>query len=111
MYLTFGGLPANELEGVGAEYYNSMVERLGRDPDAYAVYSFECAVVVLQAIDQVKAKDRPAVLDTMFNTENFRGLIGTWSFTETGDTTADTISLNIVQDATITFQEVIGLAE
>jgi branched-chain amino acid transport system substrate-binding protein len=110
MYLTFGGLPANELEGVGAEYYNGMVERLGRDPDAYAVYSFECAVVVLQAIDQVKGKDRPAVLDTMFNTENFRGLIGTWSFTETGDTTADTISLNIVRDATITFQEVIGLA-
>ncbi len=111
MYLTFGGLPANELEGVGAEYYNGMVERLGRDPDAYAVYSFECAVVVLQALDQVKAKDRGAVLETMFNTADFRGLIGTWSFTETGDTTADTISLNVVEGTTITFQEVIGLPE
>lgn len=111
MYLTFGGLPANELEDVGAEYYDGMVERLGRDPDAYAVYSFECAVVVLQAIDQVKAKDRAAVLETMFGTADFRGLIGTWSFTETGDTTADTISLNVVQDSTITFQEVIGLPE
>ncbi len=111
MYLTFGGLPANELEGVGAEYYNGMVERLGRDPDAYAVYSFECAVVVLQAIDRVRAKDRAAVLETMFGTSDFRGLIGTWSFTETGDTTADTISLNVVQDQTISFQEVIGLPE
>jgi len=111
MYLTFGGLPANELEGVGAEYYNGMVERLGRDPDAYAVYSFECAVCVLQAIDQVRAKDRPAVLETMFNTENFRGLIGTWSFTETGDTTADTISLNVIRNGEITCQEVIGLPE
>jgi branched-chain amino acid transport system substrate-binding protein len=110
MYLTFGGLPPTELEGVGAEWYNAMVERLGRDPDAYAVYSFECAVVVLQAIDQVAAKDRPAVLDTMFNTSEFRGLIGTWSFTETGDTTAETISLNVVQDGAITFQEIIGLA-
>jgi len=110
MYLTFGGLPANELEGVGADYFQGMLDRLGRNPDAYAVYSFECAVCVLQAIDQVKAKDRAAILETMFNTENFRGLIGTWSFMETGDTSADTISLNIVQDATITFQEVIGLA-
>ncbi len=110
MYLTFGGLPANELEGVGAEWYNAMVERLGRDPDAYAVYAFECAVVVLQAIDQVAAKDRAAILDTMFNTSEFRGLTGTWSFTETGDTTAETISLNVVRDGEITFQEVIGLA-
>lgn len=111
MYLTFGGLPANELEGVGKAYYDGMVERLGRDPDAYAVYSFECAVVVLQAIDQVAAKDRAAVLDAMFATKDFRGLIGTWSFTETGDTTADTISLNQVEGTTITFKEVIGLAE
>ncbi|MBA2248132.1 MAG: ABC transporter substrate-binding protein [Chloroflexia bacterium] len=110
MYLTFGGLPANELEGVGAEFYNGMLERLDHEPDAYAVYAFECAVVVLQAIDQVAAKDRAAILDTMFNTSEFRGLIGTWSFTETGDTTAETISLNVVQDGQITFQEVIGLA-
>ncbi|MBA2776024.1 MAG: branched-chain amino acid ABC transporter substrate-binding protein, partial [Chloroflexia bacterium] len=48
-------------------------------------------------------------LDAMFTTEGFRGLIGTWSFTETGDTTADTISLNVVEGAVITFQEVIGL--
>jgi len=110
MYLTFGGLPPTELEGVGAEFYNGMVERLGHEPDAYAVYAFEAAVVVLQAIDQVAAKDRAAILETMFGTSEFRGLIGTWSFTETGDTTAETISLNVVRDGEITFQEVIGLA-
>jgi branched-chain amino acid transport system substrate-binding protein len=111
MYLTFGGLPANELEGVGAEWYNQFREIVGHEPDAYAVYSFECAVCALQAIDSVGVNDRAAILDAMFTTEGFRGLIGTWSFTETGDTTADTISLNVVQDAAITFQEVIGLPE
>jgi branched-chain amino acid transport system substrate-binding protein len=109
MYLTFGGLPANELEGVGAEFYNAIVERIGEEPDAYAAYSFDVAVCVLQAIDLVGAKDRAAILETMFATEGFRGMIGNWSFTETGDTDADTISLNIVQDGQITFQEVIGL--
>ncbi len=111
MYLTFGGLPANELEGVGAEWYTQIKEIVGHEPDAYAVYSFECAVCVLQAIDRVGVNDRTAILDAMFATEGFRGLIGTWSFTETGDTTADTISLNIVQDGAISFQEVIGLPE
>ncbi|CAN5837685.1 hypothetical protein BH24CHL3_BH24CHL3_07980 [soil metagenome] len=109
MYLTFGGLPANELEGVGAEWYNSIREILGHEPDAYAAYSFEAAVVSLQGIDRAGVNDRAAILDAMFTTEGFRGLIGTWSFTETGDTTADTISLNVVEGAVITFQEVIGL--
>jgi len=111
MYLTFGGLPANELEGVGAEWYTQFREIVGHEPDAYAVYSFEAAIVVLQAIDRVGVNDRAAILDAMFTTEGFRGLIGTWSFTETGDTTAATISLNVVQDSVITFQEVIGLPE
>jgi branched-chain amino acid transport system substrate-binding protein len=111
MYLTFGGLPANELEGVGAEWYEAIKAIVGHEPDAYATYSFECAVVALQAIDQVGEKDRAAILETMMGTSEFRGLIGTWSFTETGDTTADTISLNVVKDGAITFQEVIGLAE
>lgn len=111
MYLTFGGLPANELEGVGAEWYEAIKAIVGHEPDAYATYSFECAVVALQSIDQVGTNDRAAILDAMFATSEFRGLIGTWSFTETGDTTADTISLNVVTDGAITFQEVIGLAE
>jgi len=111
MYITFAGLPANELEGIGAEWYTTISEILGREPDAYAAYSFECAVVVLQAIDQVGEKDRAAILETMFATEGFRGLLGTWSFTETGDTSADTMSLNVVRDGTLTFQEQIGLPE
>jgi branched-chain amino acid transport system substrate-binding protein len=112
MYLTIGGLPGSELEGIGAEWYTAIQEILGgREPDAYAKYTFDAAVVVLQAIDIVGEKDRGAILDAMFATEGFRGLLGDWSFTETGDTTADTISLNVVTDGVITFQEVIGLPE
>lgn len=111
MYITFGGLPANQLEGVGADWYTQFKEIVGHEPDAYAVYSFECAVVALQAIDAVGDKNREAIVDAMFATKDFRGLIGNWSFLETGDTSADTISLNVVTEGQITFQEVIGLAE
>lgn len=113
-YITFGGLPPSELEasgGLAKAWYDGMVERVGHVPDAYSVYSFECAICAAQTIDVVGEKDREAILDQMFGTTDFRGLIGTWSFSETGDTTATTISLNQVQDGQITFQEVIAPPE
>jgi branched-chain amino acid transport system substrate-binding protein len=107
-FITFGGLPANQLQGVGKTWYDQFKERLGHEPDAYALYSFEAAVVVLQAIDSVGEKDRAKILEAMMATNEFRGLIGTWSFTDTGDTDSITVSLNVVQDNAITFQETIA---
>ncbi|MGN6030763.1 MAG: branched-chain amino acid ABC transporter substrate-binding protein [Thermomicrobiales bacterium] len=110
-FVTFGGLPPTALEGVGADWYKAMADRLGHDPDPYAVYSFECAITVLQAIDKVGEKDRAKVLEAGMGTKDFRGLIGTWSFGPTGDTTATTISLNEIKDGKIVFQKVIGAPE
>jgi len=104
-YITFGGLPASALEGPGAIWAQQMQERVGHEPDAYAAYSFECAVVALQAIDIVGEKDRAKILETMFNTTDFRGLTNTWSFTETGDPDTATLSVNIVKDGVITFDQ------
>jgi branched-chain amino acid transport system substrate-binding protein len=101
--ITFGGRPASALEGPGAVWAQMMQERQGREPDAYAAYSFEAAVVVLQAIDQVGEKDRAAILDAMWNTRDFRGLINTWGFTDTGDKDNPTLSVNEVQGGVITF--------
>ncbi|MGI8963694.1 MAG: branched-chain amino acid ABC transporter substrate-binding protein [Thermomicrobiales bacterium] len=109
MYLTIGGLPPEQFEGVAKEWYDTFTERVGHVPDAYSKYTFDAAVCVLQAIDIVGEKDRAMILDAMFATEGFRGVTGEWSFSETGDTTSDTISLYVVQDSVITFQEVIGL--
>lgn len=110
-YITFAGLPANALTGKGKAFTEEMTKRLGSVPDAYSIYAFEAAVVVIQAIDVAGVKDRAKILDTMFHTKDFRGLIGTWSFTETGDTNSTTVSLNQVKDGTITFQEVIEPAK
>jgi hypothetical protein len=41
----------------------------------------------------------------MFGTEGFVGLLGTWSFLESGDTSLTTMSLSVIQDGVITFQE------
>lgn len=105
--ITFGGLPASALEGPGAVWAEQMRELLGREPDAYASYSFEAAVVVLQAIDAVGENDRAAILDAMINTTDFRGLTNTWSFTEEGDPDISTLSVNVVRDGVIEFDTTI----
>ena len=94
-YITFAGFPATSLEGPGADYAARMTEILGHTPDAYATYSYECTVAVIQAIDQAGEKDRAAILEALMGTSNFSGLVGTtWSFTETGDTDAPVMSVN-----------------
>jgi len=107
-YITFGGLPPEEMVakgGAGKDYVDRITKRLGHTPDSYAVYSYEVAAVVVQAIDKAGVNDRAKILDAMFHTEGFRGLLGTWSFGPTGDTTSATISLNVVKNATLTFQQ------
>jgi branched-chain amino acid transport system substrate-binding protein len=101
--ITFGGRPASALEGPGAAWAEQIRAIVGREPDAYAAYSFEAAVVVLQAIDKVGDKDRAAILEAVSQTSGFRGLINTWGFTETGDKDSAAISVSEVRDGVITF--------
>jgi len=111
-YLTFAGLTPDKLleqGGPGADYVTRISEILGHAPDSYAVYAYETAVVVIQAIDRAQSNDRAAVLDAMFSTTDFVSMLGgTWSFTETGDTNSSIIGLAQIVDGAITFQKTIG---
>jgi len=107
-FITFGGIPANYLEGAGADYAAAMEEALGHVPDAYAMYAYETAVVVIQAIDRAAAKDRAAIMAAVMGTKDFRSLLGhTWSFNEEGDSTFQTMGLNEVQDGQIVYLQLI----
>ncbi|HLL49288.1 MAG TPA: branched-chain amino acid ABC transporter substrate-binding protein [Thermomicrobiales bacterium] len=113
-FLTFAGLPTNELEGPGADYFTRMSEILGHAPDGYSTYSYDCTVAIIQAIDQVGEKDRGKILDALMGTTNFTSLVGkTWSLTETGDIDTPSMSMNEIKpndegNLAITFLEVIG---
>jgi ABC-type branched-subunit amino acid transport system substrate-binding protein len=89
-----------------------LLARLGYDDpsaiDAYAVYAYEVAVLMVQTIDKLGVKDRAMMLDTLFATEGFVSLLGgTWSFNETGDREPAVIGLAQVVDGNITFQKAI----
>lgn len=114
-YMTFGGLTPDKLleqGGPGADYVTRLLARLGYDDpsaiDAYAVYAYEVAVLLVQTIDKLGVKDRAQMLDTLFATEGFVSLLGgTWSFNETGDREPAVIGLAQVVDGKITFQKAI----
>jgi branched-chain amino acid transport system substrate-binding protein len=111
-YLTFGGYTPDkllELGGPGGDYVTRVTDKLGHSPDAYAVYSYETVVAVIQAIGRAGTADRAAILTELFGTKEFVSLLGfTWNFNENGDTDNSVIGLSKVIDNLITFQEAIS---
>jgi branched-chain amino acid transport system substrate-binding protein len=91
-FVTFGGVPATRLSGRGAEWYTTYKERFGEEPYAYTAYGYEVARVALDAIQRAGRKDRAAIRDALFATRDYDGVLGRWSFTETGDTNLSTMS-------------------
>ncbi|MSR18015.1 MAG: branched-chain amino acid ABC transporter substrate-binding protein [Phycisphaerales bacterium] len=107
-YITFGGLPADQLTGKGAQFAKSYMEKFGTEPEAYAVYGYEAASVVLDALKRAKSKDRSGVLAALKETRDFHGAIGSWSFDENGDTTNRTMSGQTVRDGEFVFVKALG---
>jgi branched-chain amino acid transport system substrate-binding protein len=97
-YITFGGVPPSKLTGKGQQWYNAYKQRFGSEPEAYAGYGYEAMKVALDAIQRAGRKDRAAIRDAVFATQNFDGALGRWSFTQTGDTTLTAMSGRQVKD-------------
>lgn len=97
-FVTFGGVPPEELKGAGADYVKRITEILGHSPDAYATYAYEAAIVVVQGIDAAQEKDRGKILDAMMGTKDFMGILGKpWAFTENGDKDLSTVAVNEIK--------------
>ncbi|MCW5851631.1 MAG: branched-chain amino acid ABC transporter substrate-binding protein [Anaerolineae bacterium] len=94
VYVTFGGIPPAKLEGDAKKWYDAYKAKFNAEPEAYAVYGYEAAKVVLAAINKSCANptDRKAIRDAVFATKDYKGVLGTWSFDENGDTTLTDMS-------------------
>ena len=55
-YVTFGGLPPSQLQGRGKEFYENYKKKYNAEPEAYAVYGYEAARVVLEGIKRAGKK-------------------------------------------------------
>jgi branched-chain amino acid transport system substrate-binding protein len=114
-YITFGGVPPDQLTGKGAEFVKKYGEKYPNNPiEGYTAYGYEAANVVLAAIERAAAKNpadvlalRALVLDEVKATKDYDGVLGKWSFDADGDTSATTMSGLIVTNGEFKFDSVI----
>ncbi len=107
-FLTFGGLPPEELTGPGKAFVDAYTAKFGGRPEAYAVYGYECARVAIDAIKRAGTKDRAAIVAAIAATKDFPGTLGTWSFDANGDTSMTVMSGNTVKDGKFVFVKLLG---
>jgi len=108
-FVTFGGLPPDQLTGPGKAFVDKYTQRYGKPPEGYAIYGYEAAKVALEAIELAGVKDRRAIREAAFKIKDFnKGALGTWSFDANGDSTLQTISGNMIRDGRFQFVKLLG---
>jgi branched-chain amino acid transport system substrate-binding protein len=109
VYVTFGGLPPEELTGPGARFVETYKKRFGKTPEGYAIYGYEAAKAALEAIRLAGVKDREAIRKAGLSIKNYdRGALGTWSFDDNGDSTLATVSGMKIEDGKFKFVKILG---
>lgn len=107
-YVTFGGLPPSELKGKGRDFYEAYKKKYNAEPEAYAVYGYEAARVVLDSIHRAGKPDREAIRQAVANVRDFEGALGKWSFDENGDTSLKIMMVETVKDGKFTPVKIVG---
>ena len=98
VYGTIAGSPRAKLPEAGQKFYTDYNAKFQSEPEAYAIYGFEAASVAIKAISTVCKADRAAILNAVYTTKDFNGVLGTWSFDANGDTDLYAMLGNVVKD-------------
>ncbi|HEV2092473.1 MAG TPA: branched-chain amino acid ABC transporter substrate-binding protein [Rubrobacter sp.] len=116
IYVTFGGLPQSELSAEGQEFVETYESKYDDDLQPYTAYAYEAANVMLDAIERAAEEaggvpERQAVVEQVFATEDYEGVLGTWSFDEEGDTSLTELSVQKVEDDEFTLDRIVDVAD
>ena len=104
IYVSFGGIPPEKLGSAGQDFIDKYEETYDDAVQPYTAYAYEAANVMLDAIERASkdaggdVPDRKAVIEQMFATQDFQGVLGTWSFDDDGDTSLTRLSIQEVED-------------
>jgi len=107
-YVPFGGLPPSELKGKGRAFYEAYKKKFNSEPEAYSVYGYEAAKVVLEAIKRAGKKDRETIRAAVADTKDFDGALGKWSFDANGDTSLKVMMVEEIKDGQFTPVKIVG---
>jgi branched-chain amino acid transport system substrate-binding protein len=108
VFITFGGIPPEQQTGKGKAFVEAYRALYRSEPEGYAIYAYESAKVVLDAIVRAGRKDRAAVVAALAATRDYDGALGRWSFDANGDTTLMVMSGNTVRGGAFSFVKLLG---
>jgi branched-chain amino acid transport system substrate-binding protein len=107
-FSSVAGVPADQLEGAGAEFVSAFQEESGAEPplEPYTAYAAQAAEVLMTAIEQGGA-DRAGVIQSMFEFSTTSGIIAPeFEFDENGDPTVGPVTIYVAKK-TFDTQEVV----
>jgi branched-chain amino acid transport system substrate-binding protein len=114
-YLTFGGTTADQYTGDAAKFRDEYKAKYKSELEVYTIYGYEAANVLLASIEKASkagaktaADLRKGTLDQMAQVKDFKGVLGTWSFDQNGDTTLKVFSGTQVKSGKFEFVKVLG---
>ncbi len=102
VYATTGGQPLDKMPQGAQDYLKAYAAEFGATTEPYAIYGYETISVVITAFESVcKAggdpSNRAAVLKAVMGTQNYAGVLGTWSFDKNGDTSLTSMESYVVK--------------
>lgn len=110
VFVTVTGINPAHLKGAGADFVKRYTDKHKNAPTAYAVYGYEAAAVVLEALRAAGKRDREAVRKAVLATTDFdKGLLGKWGFDANGDTTHQPLTVATVEKGRFKAVKVLGV--
>jgi branched-chain amino acid transport system substrate-binding protein len=114
-WVTFGGLPQSELSAEGQQFVKKFEQKYDQETQPYTAYAYEAANVMLDSIENANKEDgevtREGVLREVFATEDYKGVLGTWSFDKDGDTTLTQLSAQRIENGEFVYQRTIDAGD
>jgi branched-chain amino acid transport system substrate-binding protein len=113
-WVTFGGLPPEKLPAEGQKFIEQYQKEYEGEVAGYTAYAYEAANVMLDAIARAGEDgevEREEVIQEIFATENYKGVLGTWSFDKDGDTTLTELSVLRVEGGEFKLDRVVNVED
>jgi branched-chain amino acid transport system substrate-binding protein len=109
-FVTVATLAPEEYPAEGREFFEQFGREYGdKTPDPYAIYGYEAASLVLDAIERAgeNGNQKDAVIEQLFATKDRKSVLGTYSIDPNGDTTLTDYGVYKVEDGELTFDRTI----
>jgi branched-chain amino acid transport system substrate-binding protein len=117
IYVSFGGIPPEKLGSAGQAFIDKYEQNYDDAVQPYTAYAYEAANVMLDAIERASkdaggdVPDRKAVVEQVFATQDYDGVLGTWSFDNDGDTTLTKLSIQEVEDGEFRLNRILDVQD